>query len=125
MSQGTSSTVLIGFFLFMLVISMLISSSQKQLVDANNFGIRNSTKNSVELGSLRVNGDLGIDKESLIEQILENYVINNNLNCDEITFDVAVDDANNIVTVKTTTKKEIFGKTSETSSTFSYKLVHN
>lgn len=125
MSQGPTSTILIGFFLFMLIIAMLVSSSQKQLVDANNFGIRNSTKNSVELGALRVGGDLSIDKDSLIEQVLENYVINNNINCDEITFDVALDEVNNIVTVRTTTRKEIFGKISETSSTFSYQLVVN
>lgn len=125
MSQGPTSTVLVGFFLFILVITMLVSSSQKQLVDANNFGIRNSTKNSVEIGALRVNGDLAINQETLIAQILENYVINNNINCDEISFDVAVDEAQNIVTVRTTTRKEIFGKTSETSSTFSYKLVEN
>lgn len=125
MSQGPTSTVLIGFFLFMLVIVMVVSSSQKQLVDANNFGIRNSTKNAVEIGSLRVNGDLSIDKETLINQVLENYVINNNINCDEIIFDVAIDETNNIVTVKTTTIKEIFGKKSEASSTFSYKLVAN
>jgi hypothetical protein len=123
MNQGPTSVLLIGFFIFMLVISITVSSSQKQLVDSNNFGIRNSTKNSVELGSLRVNKDLSIDEEVLISQILENYVINNNFNCDEITFDVAVKD--NIVTVKTTTIKEIFGKRNETSSTFSYKLVVN
>ena len=123
MNQGPTSVLLIGFFIFMLVISITVSSSQKQLVDSNNFGIRNSTKNSVELGSLRVNKDLSIDEEVLISQILENYVINNNFNCDEITFDVAVKD--NIVTVKTTTVKEIFGKKNETSSTFSYKLVVN
>lgn len=125
MSQGPTSTVIIGFFLFILVITMVVSSSQKQLVDANNFGIRNSTKNSVELGTLRVGSDLSLDKDTLIQQVLENYVINNNINCDEITFDVAVDDTNNIVTVKTTTVKEIFGKRSETSSTFSYKLLVN
>lgn len=123
MNQGPTSVLLIGFFLFMLVISITVSSSQKQLVDSNNFGIRNSTKNSVELGSLRVNKDLSIDEDVLISQILENYVINNNFNCDKITFDVAVKD--NIVTVKTTTVKEIFGKENETSSTFSYKLVVN
>lgn len=125
MSQGPTSTVIIGFFLFILVITMVVSSSQKQLVDANNFGIRNSTKNSVELGALRVGSDLSLDKDTLIQQVLENYVINNNINCDEITFDVAVDDTNNIVTVKTTTVKEIFGKRSETSSAFSYKLLVN
>lgn len=125
MSQGPTSTVLIGFFLFILVITMLVSSSQKQLVDANNFGIRNSTKNSVEIGALRVSGEMAIDEETLIQQVLENYVINNNINCDEISFDVAIDEVNNIVTVRTTTKKEIFGKVSETSSTFSYKLVVN
>lgn len=123
MSQGPTSVLLIGFFIFMLIISITVSSSQKQLVDSNNFGIRNATKNSVELGSLRVSEDLSINEDVLISQILENYVVNNNFNCDEITFDVAVQ--NNIVTVKTTTTKEIFGKKNETSSTFSYKLVIN
>ena len=123
MSQGPTSILIIGFFMFVLVISLTISSAQKQLVDSNNFGIRNSTKNAVELGSLRTDEELAIDKEVLISQILENYVINNNFNCDEITFDVAVED--NVVTVKTTTSKEIFGKVNETTSTFSYKLVRN
>lgn len=123
MSQGPTSVLLIGFFMFILVISLTVSSSQKQLVDSNNFGIRNSTKNAVEIGSLRVGEDLTIDKDILISQILENYVINNNFNCDEISFDVAVED--NIVTVRTITTKEIFGKKNETSSTFSYKLVTN
>ena len=117
MSQGPTSILIIGFFMFVLVISLTISSAQKQLVDSNNFGIRNSTKNAVELGTLRTGEDLSID------EILENYVINNNFNCDEITFDVAVED--NIVTVRTTTSKEIFGKVNETTSTFSYKLVEN
>lgn len=123
MSQGPTSVLLIGFFMFILVISLTVSSSQKQLVDSNNFGIRNSTKNAVEIGSLRVGEDLTINKDILISQILENYVINNNINCDEISFDVAVED--NIVTVRTITTKEIFGKKNETSSTFSYKLVTN
>lgn len=125
MSQGPTSTLLIGFFMFLIVATLLISSSQKQLVDANNFGIRNSTKNSVDIGALRTGNGLSIDKETLIQQVLENYVINNNINCDEISFDVAVDEVNHIVTVRTTTKKSIFGKQSETSSTFSYKLVAN
>lgn len=123
MSQGPTSVLLIGFFMFILVISLTVSSSQKQLIDSNNFGIRNSTKNAVEIGSLRVGEDLTINKDILISQILENYVINNNINCDEISFDVAVED--NIVTVRTITTKEIFGKKNETSSTFSYKLVTN
>lgn len=123
MSQGPTSVLLIGFFMFILVISLTVSSSQKQLVDSNNFGIRNSTKNAVEIGSLRVGEDLTINKDILISQILENYVINNNINCDEISFDVAVED--NVVTVRTITTKEIFGKKNETSSTFSYKLVTN
>lgn len=123
MSQGPTSVLIIGFFVFIVIISLTVSSAQKQLVDSNNFGIRNSTKNAVELGDLRTGQDLSIDEDVLISQILENYVINNNFNCDEITFDVAVED--NVVTVKTTTKKEIFGKTNETSSTFSYKLVAN
>lgn len=123
MSQGPTSILIIGFFMFVLVISLTISSAQKQLVDSNNFGIRNSTKNAVELGTLRTGEDLSIDEDVLISQILENYVINNNFNCDEITFDVAVED--NIVTVRTTTSKEIFGKVNETTSTFSYKLVEN
>ena len=123
MSQGPTSILIIGFFMFVLVISLTISLAQKQLVDSNNFGIRNSTKNAVELGTLRTGEDLSIDEDVLISQILENYVINNNFNCDEITFDVAVED--NIVTVRTTTSKEIFGKVNETTSTFSYKLVEN
>lgn len=123
MNQGPTSVLLIGFFIFMVVISVTVSNAQKQLVDSNNFGIRNSTKTSVELGSLRTGQDLTINEDILISQILENYVVNNNFNCDEITFDVAVE--NNIVTVRTTTVKEVFGKESKTSSTFSYKLVTN
>ena len=63
------------------------------------------------------------DEETLIKSTLDNYLKNNNLSIDDITFEIALNEVKNIVTVKIYTMKNLLNANSEASYTFSYQVI--
>lgn len=113
----------LSFFCFLLLFAVSIISSQKLLTESNNYAIKDSLKESIDIAAYRINGDIVIDQETLIKSTIENYVKNNNLKADEIEFEIAIDEENNIVTVTIYTLKNVLENDSESSYTFSYQVT--
>lgn len=111
-------TIFISFFIFILIYVINFSSTQKDLVTSNNFGVKNATKEALNLGVLRTEDVVSYDNEILLESTIKNYLVNNNLSIDDVNFDIAVND--NIVTVKIGTSKNLFDNTSNSYGIFSY-----
>ena len=114
--------MIISFFTFMIVFAISFVSSQKLLVDSNNYGVRDSVKESLNIAQYRKSGDITFNEETLIKTTLSNYLKNNNLSLDDITFEIYLDEETNIITVKIYTLKEMFNTNSEASYTFSYQV---
>ena len=115
--------IFLSFFCFLLLFAVSIISSQKLLTESNNYAIKDSLKESIDIAAYRINGDIVIEQETLIKSTIENYVKNNNLKADEIEFEIAIDEENNIVTVTIYTMKNVLANDSESSYTFSYQVT--
>lgn len=116
-------SLVLSLTVFFIMYAIFFVSSQNVMLDSNNYGVRDSVKESINIAKYRVNGDILFDKDALIKSTIKNYVENNNINVDDVTFEIALDEINNIVTVKITTEKEMFDANSESSYTFSYQVV--
>lgn len=112
--------IFISFFIFILIYALNFSSTQKDLVSSNNFGVKNTTKEALNIGDLRVNGVVTYNDNILLDSTIRNYLNNNNLNVDDVKFDIAVND--NIVTVKISTSKNLLDEISNSYAIFSYKV---
>jgi len=112
--------IFISFFIFVLIYALNFSSTQKDLVSSNNFGVKNTTKEALNIGDLRVNGVVTYNDDILLNSTIRNYLNNNNLNVDDVKFDIAVND--NIVTVKISTSKNLLDEISNSYAIFSYKV---
>ena len=66
---------------------------------------------------------ISFDEETLIKSTILNYVKNNNINVDDVEFEIALDEVNNIVTITISTEKDVFDANSKSSYTFSYQVV--
>ncbi|MBE6153928.1 MAG: hypothetical protein E7166_06880 [Firmicutes bacterium] len=118
----TIKALIISFFSFMIIYSISFISSQKLILDSNNYGIKNSVKKSINVAEYRKSGDITFDKDTLINSVLENYIRNNNINVDDITFEIYVNENTNVVTVKLYTSKDIFNTQSNADYIFSYQV---
>ena len=116
-------SLFISFFVFIIVFAIVFVSSQKNYVDNNNYGVRDTVKESINIAEYRKSGNIVFDEDALIKNTIKNYVANNNINVDEVTFEIALDEVNNIVTVKIYTEKELLNTNSEADYTFSYQVV--
>lgn len=116
-------SLIISFFTFILIFAISFISSQKVLVDSNNYGVRDSIKESINIAEYRKSGNIVFDENALIENTIKNYLLNNNINVDDITFEIAVDETNNIVTIKIYTEKEMLNADSKANYTFSYQVI--
>lgn len=116
-------SLVLSLTVFFIMYAIFFVSSQNVMLDSNNYGVRDSVKESINIANYRVNGDISFDKEALIKSTIKNYVENNNINVDDVTFEIALDEINNIVTVTITTEKEVFDANSKSSYTFSYQVV--
>lgn len=110
----------ISFFIFILIYSINFSSIQKDYLSSNNITVKSSIKESLNIGTLRAYGEVTFDEDTLITSSLENYIINNNLNVDNVVFEYSFSE--NIVTTKITTDKSLFNALSESSEMFSYEV---
>lgn len=116
-------SLIISFFAFILIFAISFISSQKVLVDSNNYGVRDSVKESINIAEYRKSGNIVFDENALIKSTIKNYLLNNNINVDDITFEIAVDETNNIVTIKIYTEKEMLNADSKANYTFSYQVI--
>lgn len=116
-------SLLISLTVFFILYAISFISSQKVMLDSNNYGVRDSIKESINIAQYRLDGDITFDNNALIENTLKNYLNNNNMSIDDVTFEIAVDEVNNVVTVSIYTEKELFNSNSATKNTFSYQVV--
>ena len=113
-------SILLSFIIFIVVYSVSFISSQKNLMDNNNYGIKDSVKEAINIAEFRRTGDIVFDENTLINSILLNYLDNNNLKFDEVMFEIYTDEENDIVTVYITTLKDIMDSSSKANYVFSY-----
>lgn len=116
-------SLFLSLFVFIILFAILFASSQKQLVDSNNYGVRDVVKESINIAEYRRSGDIVFDTDTLINTTIKNYMENNKLKVDEVSFEIAVDELKNIVTVKIYTLKNLFQKESKASYVFSYQVI--
>lgn len=116
-------SLIISFFILMIVFAVSFVSSQKLLVDSNNYGVKDTVKESINIAEYRRTGNIIFDEDALIKSTIQNYIKNNNIVIDDVTFEIAVDEVKNIVTVKIYTTKDILNANSEASYTFSYQVI--
>jgi len=115
--------LILSITVFMIVFSISFISSQKSLLDNNNYGVRDTVKESIDIAKYRISGEITFDTEQLVRSTIDNYLKNNNLKIDEVTFEIALDEVNDIVTVKIYTSKNLFNLNSDASYMFSYQVV--
>lgn len=115
--------LILSITVFLIVFSISFISSQKSLLDNNNYGVRDTVKESIDIAKYRISGEITFDTEQLVRSTIDNYIKNNNIQIDEVTFEIALDEVNDIVTVKIYTSKNLFNLNSDASYTFSYQVV--
>ena len=115
--------LIISFFVMLIVFAISFVSTQNNMLASNNYGVKDSVKESINIAKYRVNGDIEFDQSQLIKSVISNYAKNNNIDIDSITFEIAVDESKNIVTVKLSTRKNLLNADSNSDYIFSYKVV--
>lgn len=116
-------SLIISLMIFILIYSVSLVSTQKNLIVNNNYSIKDSIKESINIAKYRVDGEITFNKEQLIKSTILNYIENNNMKLDNVTFEIYLDEDNDIVTVSIYSEKDIFNKTSKADYTFSYQVV--
>ncbi len=113
--------IFISFFIFILIYAVSLVGVQNDLISSNNFVVKNSVKESINIGDLRVNNQVSFDQEHLINSLLVNYAKANNINLNKVKFKIAINE--DIVTVKIYTYKNMFQIDSDSIEEFSYQVV--
>ena len=116
-------SLILALTVFFILFAISFISSQNVMVDSNNYGVRDSMKESINIAKYRATGEITFDEETLIKSTIKNYIKNNNINVDDITFEIALDEENDIVTVSIYTEKELFNSDSKANYTFSYQII--
>ena len=116
-------SLILALTVFFILFAISFISSQKVMVDSNNYGVRDSMKESINIAKYRATGEITFDEETLIKSTIKNYIKNNNINVDDITFEIALDEENDIVTISIYTEKELFNSDSKANYTFSYQII--
>ena len=112
-------SIFLAMFALVLVFALNLISSQKYMNNSNNFGVKNTVKESLNIGELRVSGVVTFDDDMLIESTVNNYIKNNNITGD-VDFEIAVN--NNTVTVKVIQKTDLLGNVGNIIDIFSYEV---
>ena len=115
--------LIISFFVFIVIFAISFVSTQNNMLANNNYGVKDSVKESINIAEYRRSGDIVFDQSTLIKSVILNYAKNNNINVNDITFEISVDEAKNIVTVKLYTSKSLLNSISKADYTFSYKVI--
>ena len=112
-------SIFLAMFALVLVFALNLISSQKYMNNSNNFGVKNTVKESLNIGELRVSGVVTFDDDMLIESTLYNYINNNNITGD-VDFEIAIN--NNIVTIKIVKKSDFMDNVANVIDVFSYEV---
>ena len=112
-------SILLSFFIFLIVFAIGNASTSKMFLNNNNQGVKNTVKESLNIGELRVSGVVTFDDDMLIESTVNNYIKNNNITGD-VDFEIAVN--NNTVTVKVIQKTDLLGNVGNIIDIFSYEV---
>lgn len=115
--------IFISLFVFILIFAISFISLSKVNVDSNNFNIKNSVKESINIGQLRVNDNISFDEQILVDSIIKSYYQNNKEISDNINFKVYKN--GNIITVEIIKNKNILNNDSTVDAVFSYEVVKN
>ncbi|MDD3453551.1 MAG: hypothetical protein PHN42_04720 [Bacilli bacterium] len=113
-------SIILSFFIFLIVYAIGNASTLKVLVNGNNFGVKNSVKESLNIGELRATGNVTFDTEVLKESTLNNYKSNNPRNVNDIDFKIYLN--NNIVTVNIISNNLMFNGNNNINGTFAYEI---
>lgn len=116
-------SVIISFFVFLIIYATAFVSTQKSSIESNNYGVKDAVKESLDIAYYRKTGDIRFHTNKLIYATIENYVRNNNIDVDKVSFDIAVNEEQNIVTIRIYNSKDMLAGTSDIDYTFSYQVV--
>jgi uncharacterized protein YuzE len=115
--------IFISFFVFVLIYAISFISMSKVNVDSNNTNVKNSIKEAINIGDLRVNDNISFNEDLLIDKILDYYEMNNKEMSDDITFRVYKN--SNIITVEIIKTKNVLNNDSTVEAIFSYEVIKN
>jgi len=116
-------SLILSLMVFILIYAISLISTQKNVIVNNNYTIKDSIKESINIAKYRVEGEITFDKEQLIKSTILNYIDNNNINLDNVTFEIYLDEQNDIVTVSIYSEKDVFDKISKADYTFAYQVI--
>lgn len=116
-------SLVLSLMVFILIYAISLISTQKNVIVNNNYTIKDSIKESINIAKYRVNGEITFDQEQLIKSTILNYIDNNNINLDNVTFEIYLDEQNDIVTVSIYSEKDVFDKISKADYTFAYQVI--
>lgn len=115
--------IFISFFVFVLIYAISFISMSKVNVDSNNTNVKNSIKEAINIGDLRVNDNISFNEDILIDKILDYYEMNNKEMSDNVTFRVYKN--SNIITVEIIKTKNVLNNDSTVEAVFSYEVIKN
>lgn len=115
--------IFISFFVFVLIYAISFISMSKVNVDSNNTNVKNSIKEAINIGDLRVNDNISFNEDILIDKILDYYEMNNKEMSDNVTFRVYKN--SNIITVEIIKTKNVLNNDSTVEAIFSYEVIKN
>ncbi len=113
--------IYISFFIFILIYAVSLVSIQNDIISSNNFVVKNTVKEGLNIGDLRVNNKVSFDQDKLISSLLINYAKSNNVELNKVKFEMAIND--DIVTVKFYTYTNMFQIDSDSVEMFSYQVL--
>lgn len=116
-------SLVLSLMVFILIYAISLISTQKNVIVNNNYTIKDSIKESINIAKYRVDGEITFDQEQLTKSTILNYIDNNNINLDNITFEIYLDEQNDIVTVSIYSEKDVFDKISKADYTFAYQVI--
>jgi len=116
-------SLVLSLMVFILIYAISLISTQKNVIVNNNYTIKDSIKESINIAKYRVDGEITFDQEQLIKSTILNYIDNNNINLDNVTFEIYLDEQNDIVTVSIYSEKDVFDKISKADYTFAYQVI--
>lgn len=116
-------SLVLSLMVFILIYAISLVSTQKNVIVNNNYTIKDSIKESINIAKYRVDGEITFDEDQLIKSTILNYIDSNNMNLDNVTFEIYLDEINDIVTVSIYSEKDVFDKVSKADYTFAYQVV--
>ena len=105
-------------FIFLIVYAIGCASTLKVLINGNNFGVKNSVKESLNIGELRATGNVTYDTEALKESVIKNYKNNNPKNINDVDFKIYLN--NNMITVDINNKSTLSNIDNDINGIFAY-----